>query len=97
MHIEVNNLKAALYLSIGADVLLTLNLWTEVGLDNHTKGTVLYFLYTYSEGPRNGGVPKAVAVQLWYLAKSTHIEPFLEVYEQSVEIPIKRLIGNMMP
>ena len=48
-------------------------------------------MYTDSEGPRNGGLPEAVVVRFRYLAKSTHVEPFLEGYEQSVVIQMKQV------
>ena len=47
--IEDNNLKDVLYLSVGADFILISNMWTEVGLHNGAKGTVVYFGYTDSE------------------------------------------------
>ena len=86
---EANNLKAVLYLSVVADVVLTSNLWNEVGLHNGAKVTVVYFVYTDSEGSINGGGIEAVVVQLQHLAESTHIEPFLEKYERSVAILMK--------
>ena len=46
--IEANNLKDVLYLSVGAYVMLISNMWTEVGLHNGAKGTVVYFVYTDS-------------------------------------------------
>ena len=64
-------------------------MWTEVGLHNSAKGTVVDFLYMDYEGPRNGVVPEPVMVQFQDLSKSTYIEPFLEGYEQSVAIPMK--------
>ena len=87
--IQANNLKAVLYLSVVADVVLTSNLWNEVGLHNGAKVTVVYFVYTDSEGSINGGGIEAVVVQLQHLAESTHIEPFLEKYERSVAILMK--------
>ena len=60
---EENNFKAVLYLSVGADVILTSKLWNEVELHNGAKGTVIDFVYTDSEGTRNGGAPEAVVVQ----------------------------------
>ena len=43
--------------------MLTSNLWTEVGLHNGAKGTVVDLVYTNSEGLRNGGVPESVVVK----------------------------------
>ena len=42
-------------------------------------------------GPRNGGVSEDVVVQFRDLAKSTHVENFLEGYELSVAIPMKQV------
>ena len=89
--IEANNLKDVLYLSVGAYVMLISNMWTEVGLHNGAKGTVVIFGYTDSEGPINGGVSETVVVKFRYLSKSTDIEPFLEGHEQSLAIPIKQV------
>ena len=89
--IEANNLKDVLYLSVGAYVMLISNMWTEVGLHNGAKGTVVIFGYTDSEGPINGGVSETVVVNFRDLSKISDIEPFLEGHEQSVEIPIKQV------
>ena len=80
-----------LYFSVGADFMLISNLWTEVVLHNGAKVTVVDFMYTGSEGTRNGGVPETAVVQFRYLSERTHIETFLEGYEQSVLIPMKRV------
>ena len=57
-------------------------MWTEFGLHNSAKGTVVDFMYTDYEGPRNGIVaPEAVVVQFRDLAESTGIEPFIEGYK----------------
>ena len=84
-------MKAVLHFSVGAYVMLTSILWTTVGLYNGANGTVVDSVYMDSEGPRNGGVPEALAVQFRDLAKITDIDPFLEGYEQSVEIPMKQV------
>ena len=89
--IEANNLKDVLYLSVGAYVMLISNMWTEVGLHNGAKVTVVIFGYTDSEGPINGGVSETVVVNFRDLSKSTDNEPFLEGFEQGVVIPIKQV------
>ena len=68
--IEANNLKDVLYLSVGAYVMLISNMWTEVGLHNGAKGTVVIFGYTDSEGPINGGVSETVVVNFRDLSKN---------------------------
>ena len=73
-------MKAVLYISVSTDVMLTSNFWTEVGLHNGAKVKVVDFVYMDYGGPRNGGVSEAVVVQFRNLAKSTHIENFLEGY-----------------
>ena len=87
---EANNLKAVLYLYVGADVRLTSNLWNEAGLNNGAKGIVVDFVYTDYYGPKNCGVLEAEVVQFRDLAGSTDIEIFLEGNEQSVAISKKQ-------
>ena len=84
-------MKYFLYLSVGEDVMLTSIFWTEVGLNNGYKVTVVDFVYTDSEGPRNGDVPEAVLEQFLYLTEITDIEPFIEGCERSVAIPMKNV------
>ena len=57
-------MKALLYYSVGADVMSTSILWTEVGFHNGAKGTVEDFVYTDYEIPIKCGVPEAAVVQL---------------------------------
>ena len=66
-------------------------MWTELGLHNGAKGTVVDSVHTDSEGPISGGVPEAVVGQFQDLSQSTDIEPLLEGYERSVAIPMKQV------
>lgn len=79
------NLQAYLYLCDGADVMLTSNLWAEVGLHNGARGKVVDFVYKDSSGPRSGVLPEAVVVQFRALDES--VAPFLPVIPNTVAIP----------
>ena len=48
---------------MGSEVILTSNLWTEVGLHDGAKVKMINFVYIYALVPRNGVVPEAVVVQ----------------------------------
>ena len=39
-----------LYLAVGDEVMLTSNLWVDVGLRNGAKGNVVYFLCNHAGG-----------------------------------------------
>ena len=49
---EANGLHSCLYLTNGADVMLTSNLLNPVGLHNGGRGEVIDFVYMNSDGPR---------------------------------------------
>ena len=44
---NMGGLEAVVYLAKGANVMLTMNLWTDVGLCNGALGTVIDFIYIY--------------------------------------------------
>ena len=48
---DMGGLEPVIYLSKGAKVMLTMNLWTDVGLCNGAIGTVLDFVYAESQQP----------------------------------------------
>jgi len=61
---EAGGLQAELYLACGAEVMLTSNLWTDVGLHNGARGKVVDIVYKTSTGPGQSGtvIPNAVVV-----------------------------------
>ena len=58
---DMGGLEPVIYLSKGAKVMLTMNLWTDVGLCNGAIGTVLDFVY--AEGQQPPCLPICVLVQ----------------------------------
>ena len=62
---QSNGLNSCLNIAKGADVILTSNLWTPVGLQNDDRGKVSYFVYMNSDGPRSHTFPEAVVVELF--------------------------------
>ena len=58
-----NFFKAGLYLAVVAEVMLTSNLWTDAGLKNGAKGTVIDFVCKNAEVPRSGKFTEAAVVQ----------------------------------
>ena len=48
---EMGGLEHVIYLAKGARVMLTINIWTEVGLCNGALGTVLDFVYADGQTP----------------------------------------------
>lgn len=59
--IIMGGLEAVVYLTKGDKVILTMNLWTDVGLCNGSLGTVIDFIY--SEGQQPPSLPISVLVQ----------------------------------
>lgn len=58
---DMGGLEPVIYLAKGAKVMLTMNLWTDVGLCNGALGTVLDFVY--AEGQQPPCLPICVLVQ----------------------------------
>lgn len=58
---NMGGLEAVVYLAKGEKVVLTMNLWTDVGLCNGSLGTVIDFIY--SEGQKPPCLPISVLVQ----------------------------------
>ena len=58
---EMGGLEPVIYLAKGARVMLTMNMWTEVGLCNGALGTVLDFVY--ADGQTPPALPICVLVQ----------------------------------
>lgn len=58
---EMGGLESVIYLTKGARVMLTINIWTKVGLCNGALGTVIDFVYAKDQAPPN--LPICVLVQ----------------------------------
>ena len=58
---DARSLYPVIFLACGAQVMLTANLWQEVGLCNGTPGTVRHFIYKDDHAPPN--LPIAVLVE----------------------------------
>lgn len=58
---EMSGLQPVIYLSMGAKVMLTMNLWPRAGLCNGATGTVVDFIYKNGHQPPD--LPIAVIVQ----------------------------------
>lgn len=58
---EMGGLEPVIYLAKGAKVMLTMNIWTEVGLCNGALGNVLDFVYADGQNPPT--LPICVIVQ----------------------------------
>ena len=82
---EANGLHCCLYLAKGADVTLTSNLWTPVGLHNGSRGKFIDFVYMNSDGHRSQTLPEVVVMQFSHL--ELYMSDFLEYYPESVAIP----------
>ena len=57
----MGGLEPVIYLAKGAKVMLTMNIWTKVGLCNGALGNVLDFVYTDGQSPPT--LPICVIVQ----------------------------------
>ena len=49
---EMSGLEPIIFLAKGAHVMITMNLWTDVGLCNGANGAVLNFMYARKLQPR---------------------------------------------
>ena len=58
---EMSGLQPSIFLSKGAKIMLTINLWTDVGLCNGATGTVVDFIYADNQQPPD--LPVAVIVK----------------------------------
>lgn len=58
---EMSGLEPCIFLAKGAHVMLTMNLWTEVGLCNGATGTIIDFIYANNHQPPD--LPEAVIVK----------------------------------
>ena len=86
---EANRLMLKLYLAIGPEVMLTSNLWVDVGLHNGAKGKVVDFVYKNANEPcMNKGEesPEDVVVKFHSMEKG--IKPFLDGVPNTVTIPV---------
>lgn len=83
---EANGLLAELFLAVGAWVMLTSNLWTDVGLHNGAKGIVVDLVYKTPAGPTFGDLPEAVVVQFCDL--DAEIDQYLDGVPRTVAIPL---------
>ena len=79
-------LRSVLYISEGAEVILTSYLWAEAGLHNGAKGKVIAFVYQYDNVPINGDFTEAVVVQFRELQED--IQPFLPNIPRTISIPV---------
>ena len=66
-------------------MVLTSNIWTDVGLHNSARGKVIDFVYTNLSGPINGDIIEAVVVKFWEL--DAQFVPFIPNYPNIVAIP----------
>ena len=48
---EANGLMLKLYLAVGDEVMLTFNLWVDVGFHNGANGKVVDFVYKHADRP----------------------------------------------
>ena len=84
---DIGSLQPTLLLTKGARVMLTRNLWTDVGLCNGTMGTVIDIIYSEGSGPP--ALPIAAIVQF----DDSYIGP--SIFEHiSNCVPIKPVIST---
>ena len=81
-----NFLQADLYLDVGAEVILTSNLWSDVRLKSGDKVTVVDFFYNNAEGPRSGKLIETAVVQFCDL--DSEVITFLPRVTRTVSIPV---------
>ena len=88
---DMGGLEPVIYLSKGAKVMLTLNLWTDVGLCNGAIGTVLDFVY--AEGEQPPCLPICLLVQFDEECKGPSVS---SMFQLCVPIcPITQVSGNL--
>ena len=76
---EANGLMLKLYLAVGDEVMLTFNLWVDVGFHNGANGKVVDFVYKHADRPRTkNGKEFTEAVVVKFNPMSKRIEHFLE-------------------
>ena len=71
---EMSGLEPCIFLAKGARVMLTVNLWTDVGLCNGATGTLIDFIYPNNSEPPD--LPEAVIVRFDKYRGPSISEPF---------------------
>lgn len=88
---DMGGLEPVIYLSKGAKVILTMNLWTDVGLCTGAIGTVLDFVY--AEGQQPPCLPICVLVQFDEEYKGSSVS---STFQRCVPIsPITQVSGSL--
>ena len=88
---DMGGLEPVIYLSKGAKVMLTMNLWTDVGLCNGAIGTVLDFVY--AKGQQPPCLPICVLVQFDEEYKGPSVS---STFQHCVPIcPITQVSGSL--
>jgi ATP-dependent exoDNAse (exonuclease V) alpha subunit len=96
-------LNASIRIARGARVMLTANLWTEIGLTNGAAGTVRHIIFEKDAGPPN--LPIAVVVEMgdWYRgpslpglpkhvvinARTTHMQSLQSGFLERTQFPLR--------
>jgi DNA replication protein DnaC len=96
-------LNASIRIARGARVMLTANVWTEIGLTNGAAGTVRHIIFEKGFGPPN--LPIAVVVEMgeWYKgpslpglprhvainARTTHVQSLQGGYLERTQFPLR--------